>query len=56
MYYTMKDLRTMAKNADLRLYSRLNKSQLISYLIENNVLTILDYPIPKIKTKKKTDP
>ena len=50
MSYTIKVLRTKAKNAGLRSYSRLNKSELISYLQKKYVLSILDTPIPNINT------
>ena len=50
MSYTIKYLRTKAKNAGLRSYSRLNKSDLISYLQKKYVLSILDSPIPNINT------
>ena len=52
MERTVKELRTLAKNAGLRGYSRMRKADLVAFLEENYILSrnILDAPVPNIGT------
>ena len=52
MERTVKGLRTLAKNAGLRGYSRMRKADLVAFLEENYILSrnILDAPVPNIGT------
>ena len=52
MERTVKELRTLAKNAGLRGYSRMRKAELVAFLEENYILSrnILDAPVPNIGT------